>query len=157
VARGFWLFAVASVLPDLLKLALGSGEPPEDDEWGLWAFKRLLGNALGPIPAVRDLYQPVWAKLTGERGFDYQFTPLQSAGTSVVNVASDIGRAADGKETKKATKHALETTGYFTGLVPGQVASSVQFLVDVGYGDANPRDTGEWVEGIVTGKIKEDN
>jgi hypothetical protein len=159
VARAWWLFVVAPILPDLLKSLVGGGDLPDEEEgegWGMWIFKKILGNSLGAIPFVRDLYQPVWASLAGERAFDYQFTPAQGAGASVVNVAKDIGRVADGKETKKATKHSIETVGYFTGLVPGQVASSVQFLVDVGYGEAEPEGFGEWVEGLVTGRIKED-
>ena len=72
-----------------------------------------------------------------------------------VNSAGDLGKIVRGEETKHATKDVLETAGYFTGLVPGQVASATQFLVDVGNGDTTPQDFGDWLEGLSTGRIDE--
>ena len=75
---------------------------------------------------------------------------------SIVNAGKDAGKIARGEETKHAVKDALETTGYLTGMVPGQVASATQFMVDVGNGDAQPKGVWDWVEGLSTGKIKDE-
>jgi hypothetical protein len=63
---------------------------------------------------------------------------------------------AQGKETKRATRDVLEAVGYTTGLVPGQVAASTQFLVDVGMGEADPETIGDWYTGITKGRMPED-
>lgn len=152
MARSFWLMIVPPVLSQIL-----SGSGPEDDEdWGVWSFKQMLFQMLGPIPVVRDLARPVWDKAAGNQGFDYQISPLQRAGQTVVNVAGDVSKIAQGEETKRATRNALEGIGYMTGLVPGQIATSTQFLVDVGKGEQDPETVSEWMKGLAKGKIPED-
>ena len=113
----------------------------------------MVSNALGPIPLARDIFEPAWNKARGGQTFNPTFTPIQRVYDSVVNVSGDFGDIARGDETTKATKHILETVGYATGLVPGQVASATQFLVDVGAGDADPEGLADWIEGLSKGKI----
>lgn len=150
LARSWWLIAVPPLLSELL-----AGRGPDDDEdWGWWTFERMLVNILGPIPFARDLVAPIWNAITGDQVFDYKLSPLQNAGQSLVEVAKDVGRTAQGKETTKATKHALEAAGYATGLVPGQVATSVQFLVDVGQDEQDPESVREWYNGLTKGKAE---
>ena len=115
----------------------------------------MLANAIGPIPVVRDIFEPAWDAARGKAKYGYTLSPLQRMGESIVQAAGDTGNKARGKETKHATKDVLEATGYVTGLVPGQVASASQFLVDVGQGDARPKDFSDWVQGLSTGKIKD--
>ena len=149
MARAWWLLAVPPVMAALL-----SGQGPGDDEdWGAWGFKQMLFNALGPIPVVRDLARPAWDGVAGNKGFDYQLSPLQRAGQSVVISMKDLGKVVRGEDTHRATRDTLETAGYATGLVPGQVAASTQFLVDVGNGDADPQSVADWYNGLVKGKI----
>lgn len=152
LARAWWLIVVSALLPDLLA---GRG-PGEDEEWGWWAFRKMLFQSLGPIPFVRDLGEPAWNKAVGNPTFGYSLSPIQRVGETFVNVGGDIGKLWRGEETKRATRNAMEATGYLTGLVPGQVASAVQFLVDVGEGEQNPETAAEWWEGLTKGKIKED-
>ena len=151
LARAWWLIAVPPVLSEIL-----AGRGPDDDEdhaW--WAFRKMLFQMLGPIPLVRDVLDPAWAKLMGKPSFGYSISPMQRAGETLVNVAGDVGRLVRGEDTKHATKNALEGAGYATGLVPGQVASATQFLVDVANGDQDPDTVKDWYDGLTRGKIKE--
>lgn len=151
MARAFWLIVVPPILSQIL-----SGNGPDDDEdWGIWSFKQMLFNTLGPLPVVRDLVRPVWDKAANNKGFDYQLSPIQRAGQTMVEFAGDVGDLARGDETKRMTRNALETVGYATGLVPGQIAAAVQFLVDVGEGEQSPEGFSDWYEGLTTGKIKD--
>ena len=152
LARAWWLIVVPPVLSQLL-----AGRGPEDEEdWGAWSFKQMLFQMLGPIPGLRDLAPPVWQAVAGDRPFDYQFTPMQRAFQVLVDTAEDARKIFDGKDAKRPVRNALETVGYWTGLVPGQVATSAQFLVDVGTGDQDPETFSQWYEGLTKGKIKED-
>lgn len=150
MARAMWLI----VIPPILSQLIAGRGPDDDDDWGIWAFKQMLFNALAPIPFVRDLAQPAWDKAAGNKSFGYQLSPVQRAGETAVNVAGDIGKIARGEPTKRATADALEATGYVTGLVPGQLATAAQFLVDVGHGDQDPESVGDWYRGVTRGKAK---
>lgn len=152
VARAWWLIVVPPLLAELLA---GRG-PEEEEDWGWWAFRKMLFQSLGPIPFVRDLGEPLWAAAEGRPSFGYSMSPIQRVGETFVNVGGDAGKVARGEDTTRATRNALEAAGYATGLVPGQVAGAVQFLVDVGEGEQNPETAAEWWEGLTKGKIKED-
>lgn len=156
-ARAFFLLALPPLLTEVLRGAVGAPAGPGDDEWwAQWTLRKMLANALGPIPMVRDVFEPTWNAVVGNKVFNPSISPLQRAMDSVVKVGRDVGKLASGDETKSATKDALELVGYSTGLVPGQVASATQFLVDVGSGEAEPQSFSDWLEGLSTGKIKED-
>lgn len=147
LARAWWLLAVPPVLSELL-----AGRGPDDDEdWATWAFKQMLFNLLGPIPLARDLVQPVWDGIAGNKSFGAQISPMQRVYDTISLTAKDIGHVAHGDETKHMTKDVLETSGYATGVVPGQIASAAQFLVDVGNGSQNPQTAADWWRGITTG------
>lgn len=152
IARAWWLF----VVPPLLSELLAGRTPDEDDDesWAEWAISSIMFQIFGPIPVLRDIGAPLWAKATDRPSFGYRFTPAQGGVESVLNVGSDLGKIARGEETKRATRNAIETTGYFTGLTTGQMAVAAQFLVDVGHGDANPDGIGDWWRGLTTGKIE---
>jgi hypothetical protein len=152
MARAWWLTVVPPILSELMA---GRG-PGEDEDWGWWSIKNMLFQALGAIPIVRDAARPVWDGIAGTRPFDYQLSPLQRAGQSLVNVATDVGRLREGEETRHATRDTLEAAGYWTGLVPGQVAASTQFLVDVGNGDQEPQSAYDWYKGLTTGRVPEE-
>ncbi|AOR77232.1 hypothetical protein [Novosphingobium resinovorum] len=155
-ARAFFLLVLPPLLTEILRGAVGAPTGPEDDEWwAQWLSRKLLANSLGPIPLVRDVFEPAWNAARGGGFSGTSISPLQRSLESFVRSAGDVGKIARGEETKHATKDVLETTGYLTGLVPGQMASATQFLVDVGRGDADPDGFGEWLEGLSTGKIKE--
>ena len=152
IARAWWLFVVPPLLSELL-----AGRTPDDDDdetWAEWSITNIMFQIFGPIPVLRDIGPTLWAKATDRPTFGYRFTPAQGGIESVINVASDLGKIARGEETKRATRNAIETTGYFTGLTTGQMGVAAQFLVDVGYGDADPDGIGEWWRGLTTGKTE---
>lgn len=150
MARAWWLI----VVPPLLSEMLAGRGPDDDEDWGWWAFRKMLFQMLGPFPLVRDLGEPAWAKAVGKRSFGYSLSPMQRAGDTMVNVAGDVGQIARGEPTKRATRDSLEAVGYATGLVPGQLAASTQFLVDVGEGDQDPRTIRDWWDGLTTGRMQ---
>lgn len=153
-ARAFFLLVLPPLLTEVLRGAVGANAGPDDDEWWLqWLSRKLLANALGPIPLVRDVFEPAWNAARNGGWTGTSISPLQRALESLVRSAGDVGKIVRGEETKHATKDVLETAGYLTGLVPGQVASATQFLVDVGNGDAQPDSFGDWLQGLSTGKI----
>lgn len=155
MARAWWLLVVPPILTELIKMSLGGGGPDDDEWWAQWTARKLIANAIGPIPLARDVFEPTWSAAVGGKFFNPSFTPMQRILDAIVNSGQDAGKIARGEETKKATKHTLETAGYVTGLVPGQAASAAQFLVDVGNGDADPQSFSDWVEGLSSGKIED--
>jgi len=155
-ARAFFLLVLPPMLVEVLRTAVGAKGGPDDEEWwAQWTMRKLLANALGPIPVVRDLFEPTWNAVAGNKVFNPSLSPLQRAMDSVVKVGRDVGKMVEGEETKQATRDVLELTGYATGLVPGQLAASTQFLVDVGNGDVDPQGFSDWLEGLSTGKLKD--
>ena len=113
----------------------------------------MLFQAVGAIPVVRDAARPLYDTLAGNRAFDYQLSPIQR---SIQTIIDAIGAGADiatGEDTSHATRTMLEATGYVTGMVPGQLAQSTQFLVDVAYGEQDPQTFGDWLEGLTKGKL----
>ncbi|MDH7973681.1 acetyltransferase [Sphingomonas sp. AR_OL41] len=147
LARAWWLVAVPPVLSAIL-----AGQGPQDGEdWGAWALKKMMSQLLGPIPGVRDVVEPTWDAIAGNKTFGYQLSPLQRAGDSIVTTGKDLGHIARGEPTQHATKDTLETVGYTTGLVPGQAASAAQFFVDLGNGEQHPETVADWYRGVTTG------
>ncbi len=151
MARAWWLM----VLPPLLSELLAGRGPDDDEDWGAWAFKNMLFQVVGAIPVVRDAARPLYDKIAGNRGFDYQLSPIQRSVQTIINAAGNVADIATGEETKNATRTMLEATGYITGMVPGQFAQSAQFLVDVADGEQDPQTFGDWYEGLTTGKISQ--
>lgn len=99
---------------------------------------------------------PLVEGLTGGKPFDYQFTPIQRSFQSLVESARDVHKMIEGEDTKRPVRNALEVAGYWTGLVPGQIATSTQFLVDVANGEQDPETAAEWYRGLTKGKAKDE-
>ncbi len=154
MARSFWLI----IVPALASQALAGRLPDEDKEesWAGWAFQNIALSMANPIPILRDVLPPAIAAALDKPSFGYSFTPVAKAGETFVSVVRDVGNIVEGDDTKRATRNFLEATGYVTGAVPGQVAAAAQFLVDVGYGEADPETIGQWWEGLTKGKIKDE-
>lgn len=155
-ARAFFLLVLPTVLTELLRASVGAKAGPEDDEWwAQWFSRKTLANALGPIPVARDLFEPAWNAAVGNRVYAPTISPVTRALESFVTAVGSTAKVAQGEETRHATKDILEAAGYATGLVPGQLASATQFLVDVGSGDADPKTLGDWLTGLSTGKLED--
>jgi hypothetical protein len=146
LARTAYLYFFPAIASELL----GKGMPDCDDLecWTTWSGKLVGMSALGPIPVVRDIAGGVAS------GFGYNFTPASGLGRTVVGVLQDAKRLWDGDATKHATKDVMEAAGYATGMVPGQIATATQFLVDVSQGDQRPETFGQWYNGLATGKTE---
>jgi hypothetical protein len=148
--------AVIGILGPLIAEILAGRGPDEENEESVegWILKTALFNGLGPLPFVRDLAKPAVAKLTDMPSYGYSLSPLQSAGDAIVRSFGDLGNLFDpDEESSRATRNTMETIGYATGMVPGQVAVATQFLVDVFYGEQDPETVGEWLEGLRSGKF----
>jgi hypothetical protein len=145
IARSFFLV----VVPPLLSQLLAGRGPDDDEDWAMWSFQQMLLGLFGPIPLARDAANAL------ESGFGYSFTPAARAFETGLNVVKDARKAIEGEETKRATRNALEATGYVFGLPTGQLATAVQFIVDVSEGDKDPDGVGDWWQGLTTGKIEE--
>ncbi len=142
-ARVLWLFLVPSILAEVL-----AGRGPEDDEdEAAWAMGNIITSQFQAIPFGREIAGGL------KSGFGYSYTPAEGFGKSIVASAKDVKRVYDGKETKRATRNFLEMVGYTTGKIPGQLATTTQFFVDVGYGEQDPDTAAEWWKGITKGKI----
>jgi hypothetical protein len=153
-ARAFILFGITPILPELIKLGVTGRGPDPDESWEAWIAKHMIGNQLAPIPGVRDLFQPAWNKLAGHYAINPSITPLQSIYDSLMKSAGDAHQLTQGTHPKQGVKNTMQTIGYATGLVPGQVASATQFLVDVAHGDQHPNGVREWAHGLSTGTAK---
>jgi hypothetical protein len=143
-ARFLWL----NIVPALASALLAGNWPDDDEDEGAWVIGQLLKAQFQGIPIARDIAGAL------ESGFGYSFTPAEGFGRSVVSLSRDVGRVAEGEETKRMTRNFLETVGYATGKVPGQLATSTQFLVDVGAGDEDPETAAEWWRGITKGSAE---
>lgn len=153
LSRSFWLILMPTIAAELL-----AGRPPEDDEdetWAGWVFEKVALSMANPIPILRDVLPPAVAAAQDKPTFGYSLSPISKMGETMVNVARDIGNLVEGEDTKRATRNFLEAAGYVTGAVPGQIAQTSQFIVDVGYGEADPQDIGDWWEGLTKGRITE--
>jgi len=143
-ARFLWL----NIVPALASALLSGNGPGEDEDEAAWALSKILASQFQGIPIARDIAGAL------ESGFGYSFTPAEGFGRSVVNLYNDAERIVEGEDTKRMTRNFLEFIGYTTGKVPGQLATSTQFLVDVGYGEQDPDTAAEWWRGITKGKTE---
>ena len=150
LARSFWLLALPPVLGELIA---GRG-PDDDDDWGLWAFQRMLLNLAGPIPLVRDLAPIAVAKATGGKSFGYSFTPAARGFETGLAVVADVRKLVTGDDTKRATRNAIEAAGYALALPVGQIAAASQFIVDVANDEADPEGVADWYKGLRDGRLK---
>jgi len=153
-ARAFFLLVLPTLLTEVLRASVGAKAGPDDDEWwAQWLSRKMLANALGPIPVARDVFEPAWNAAVGNRVFAPSISPISRALEAFVTGVGSTAKVASGQDTKHATKDILDAVGYATGLVPGQLSSATQFLVDVGEGDADPEGFRDWLTGLSTGKL----
>lgn len=145
-------FLLLYVFPALAAEWLAGRWPDDDDEESFtqWALQTMALNALGPLPVVRDLAN------IAVKGFDSSVSSVDRFLSTASRTIKDMQRLADGEDTKRATRNAMEVGGYLGAPTSGQMAATSQFLVDVYSGDQHPEDLGDWWEGLTKGKIKDD-
>lgn len=150
-ARAVSLFILPLVMGQAIRMAFGAKGPDKDESWAAWWAKKFMAEQLGPIPVVGSAVEPLWDKVAGHGFRSPNVTPLQRSMDSIAKVATDIGRSAHGKPVKAPIRDTLEAVGYTTGLVPGQVARSTQFMADVADGSQQPGNLQDWAVGMQTG------
>jgi hypothetical protein len=127
-SRAFFLLVVPPLLTELIKAGVMGGGP-DDDEWWAQGWRA----SCWQIPSGRSRWCATCRadlECCSWRQSPWLLThPMQRAADSLVQAGRDVGLVR-GEETKHATKDILEATGYATGLIPGQIASATQFLVD---------------------------
>lgn len=145
-------FLLLYVLPAIAAEWLAGRWPDGDDEESFtqWALQTMGLNALGPLPVVRDLAN------VAVKGFDSDVSSVDRFVSTASRTIKDVKRLAEGEDTKRATRNAMEVAGYFGAPTSGQMAATSQFLVDVYSGDQNPEGFSQWWEGLTKGKIKDD-
>lgn len=152
-ARSFFLMVAPVIIGSLIS---GQG-PKEDEDWTLWALRKVGTNLFAGIPGVRDVSNYVERKWSGEFA-SYQATPAARAVDVIERTASDAFKGLglrDGEVSDNWVKHALETSGYVFGLPTGQIGSTTQFLWDVSSGRQSPEDIADWFKGLIYGKFED--
>lgn len=140
------------VIPSLLSEWLAGRGPDDDEDPAAWALANIISFHAMPVPFARDIIGGI------ETGFGYSYTPAAGFGESITRIVKDVGKGVglmEGEPSDRTTRNFLEAVGYTTGKIPGQVAATTQFLVDVGYGEENPDNLSEWWEGITKGRIED--
>ncbi|QGP79998.1 MuF-C-terminal domain-containing protein [Sphingobium sp. CAP-1] len=145
-------FLLLYVFPALAAEWLAGRWPDDDDEESFtqWALQTMGLNALGPLPVVRDLAN------VAVKDFDSSVSSVDRFVSTASRTIKDMKRIADGEDTKRATRNAMEVAGYLGAPTSGQMAATTQFLVDVYGGDQHPENFGDWWEGLRTGRIKDE-
>jgi hypothetical protein len=152
LGRSFGYIAV----PGLVAALVSKGQPDEykDEGWWGWAAKAVGGELAGTIPVVRDI---ATAALEGR---EYEPTPLARVVTTLIKTGKDIGQITGATDPERPREPSgigrdfAETFGYLTGAPTGQAAASAKFLWDVNQGEQNPEGLGDWIRGLMSGKVK---
>ena len=146
LARSFWYIAVPAIVETLAH----HGGPNEDNEesWGAWAAKAMLGEIPAGIPVVRDI-----AKAALE-GRDYEISPIAKAVNDVIGLKRDITNYVQGNDpSPHVGKHMAIAAGYALGLPLAAPFTAGKFIWDVNNGDADPHSIADWYEGLTRGKV----
>jgi hypothetical protein len=136
------------MIPAFTEALVAGDGPGEDESWGAWAAKAILGEIPAGIPLVRDIAK---AAISGR---DYAMSPVARAVTTAISSGKDFGAAVglrDKEPSDKWVSHAINTAGYVFGLPTGQAAGSVQYLWDVLDGDTQPEGTSDFIRGVIFG------
>ncbi|KIL98828.1 Phage protein [Paramagnetospirillum magnetotacticum MS-1] len=141
-----WFYLAA---PALIEALVSEGAPDgEDETWGHWAAKAILGEIPAGIPVMRDLAK---AAISGRH---YEMSPVGKALDSLLVLGKDAGAAlglSDHEVSDRWLRHAIETPGYVFGLPTGQPAGTIQYLWDVSNGDENPDGALDFIRGLAFG------
>jgi hypothetical protein len=170
-----WVMVVAPLVSALIGDAIRGDLPDDDDDdtWLAWVARKVFFGMFSGIPIVRDKANQLERKASGNYSPD-PVTPWQRITNAVEGGGKDAFAAVSQTDSyrmlqsnasflpeptevsDKWLKHGIEAVGFATGTGLGQVASTTQFVADVNRGDANPETAGDWVQGVTTGKIKDD-
>ena len=157
MARTWWLMLAPNMISSVIQQALGQG-PADDENYAAWLAAQSVAGVFTGLPVVGGVVKSLVS------GFDFQASPLDRAGTTVINAAKDIWHSVDDyvgldpdydtHASKRAVRNSVETLGYATSLPLGQAAPAAQFLTDWANGDAHPETVSDWYRGLLTGKAE---
>lgn len=168
----FWIMVVTPLIAGLIGDAIRGDLPDDDDDdsWLAWVTRKIFFGLFSGIPIVRDFANTAERKASGKYAPDAQ-TPWQRLASGISGAGSDAFAEVsqtdwyrdaertmpflpDPKEVSdKWLRHAIEALGFATGTGLGQVAATSQFVADVNSGEARPESPGDYVEGVVTGRV----
>jgi hypothetical protein len=146
LARSFYYL----IVPALVEAIVSEGTPNEENEesWGGWAAKAILGEIPASIPLLRDAAK---AAISG-RG--YEMSPVVHAVDTVIRSSADAWRAmgiSDKEVSDRWVKHAVESAGYVFGLPTGQPAGTAQYLWDLLNDKESPENLADFMRGVMYG------
>ena len=120
------------ILPSVL-FELASGRGPDDDEdWWLWALRRILLAPVQMIPLVREFGNGLEQALGGGRYYSSRANPVAEALGSGLKAVTKTKAAISGDaEFGDVALAWARASGLLVGLPTGQVALSTQFAADV--------------------------
>jgi GNAT superfamily N-acetyltransferase len=138
---------MAIVIPALWAHTITHGGTKDDESWGAWIAKAILGEIAASVPFVRDAVSMV-------QGYkNAGMVPVESLMAQLVLAVKDISHQVQGDgKGGNAIKDVLNVVG--TGLhIPGlgQLGSTLQYEADVRSGKENPKDGLEHIKGLVLG------
>jgi hypothetical protein len=136
------------LVPAMVESMVSGTTSPEQEGYFEWGAKAIVGQVAAGIPLVRDL------ATSALEGYSYEVTPLQQpveeAATSAADLAKVVG-LDQGQVSAKWLQHAIDTVGYATGLPAGQAGTAAQYLWDIGNGEADPQNLGDFLHGLMHG------
>ena len=136
-----WLGLVPSTMQALFFGELPDTEDDETDEeialtYAKWALGHSLAEPLSTIPGVRD------AMSTFVRGYDYQLSPVSTAGKSIARLLdfafdslADPASFEDPGVQYKAVEIGSKAAGYLLGMPVSQAYLTINQMADVANGD----------------------
>lgn len=146
-----WFYFVA---PAIIEGMISGTEKKDDESWPEWAGLEIGSSLFSGIPLVRDMARSIMRDgLTGKALQDGALkTPAADFITKGGQPFVDAAKTIKGDNAPNATKHAIDSVGYLSGLPLGQASNSGQFLWDVMDSNQSPKDAMDWYRGLTSGK-----
>lgn len=141
--------------PGLISAIVKQAWPDEnkDETWAGWAAEAIMEGATAGLFVVRDLANAA----IQVRGHGYEMSPVAHAVNTIIDVWKDAEKMHEtGEAPKNMLKHEVEAAGYISGFPTSAPFTAGKFLWDVSDGEADPQNVSQWLQGVMTGKIKDD-
>lgn len=121
----------------------------ENSSWTGAISEALLSQFGGQVPVVNSLTHALM------HNRDPHVSPADDVLKHATDVQKDIVAKLNGGKAEKFVRHVLETPGFFLGIgASSQIATAIQFQVDVAKRKEVPESIFDWARGTVTGHTK---
>ena len=151
VARGLFLCVIPVILDDLINLASGAADAPDDDEgWAEYYAKRAIAYQFYGLPGARDF-------VSSALGYRYRLSPAQSIPEAWSRLIADTQKAMDGEdvEARKIARDAVHVAGYTLGMPLQGPWRHIDYLWRVLEGEEEPQSVPEFAAAAVLAKREE--